>query len=26
VEEIARRAQTEIQVFRRFPYRLILIG
>jgi ubiquinone/menaquinone biosynthesis C-methylase UbiE len=26
VEEIARRAQTEIRVFRRFPYRLILIG
>ncbi len=26
VEEIARRAQTEIQIFRRFPYRLILIG
>lgn len=25
-EEIARRAQTEIRVFRRFPYRLILIG
>jgi len=26
VEEIARRAQTEIRIFRRFPYRLILIG
>ncbi len=26
IEEIARRAQTELQVFRHFPYRLILIG
>ncbi|MGH9836528.1 MAG: methyltransferase domain-containing protein [Blastocatellia bacterium] len=26
VEEIARQAQIEIRIFRRFPYRLILIG